>query len=196
MVGGSWVGGVVRGELEIKFYVTLLQMKFLVFHAGNVKLTNNKCQSLQAPFKIWGFDPIILLSFVHYILQVKQLEECNVVCSGRSSPTSTLIYIFWASLTDFLSFLVTDVLYPAYPKGQKRVPALFQMWKRNSYQALPVSLSQDLWFIEGKNKVETECACLKGTQPTFGKSSDNISCKCLLYKLYNIFSLLATVWLS
>lgn len=133
------------------------------------------------PFQIL---PIILPSFI-----MLHSSSCLTTSVFRKILTNFLFNLYYLGF--FSRFLILlchrHVLYPVYPKGQKCVSALFQIQKRNSYQALPVSLSQYLWFIEGKNRVETECACLKGTQPTFGKSSDNISCKCLLYKLFNIF---------
>lgn len=50
--------------------------------------------------------------------------------------------------------------------------------------------------LNARNKIETECAWLKRTQLKFGKSSDSINCKSLLYNIFSNFSLLEVDWPS
>lgn len=118
------------------------------------------------------------------------------MCSGRSLPISSLIYIIRASLADFSSFFITDMSFIQHITWGGNMLLLYSTCRRETaikhFTSFWISIYDSL---SARNKVETKCAWRKRTQPTFGKSSDNIRCKCLLYKIFSSFSLLATVLL-
>lgn len=137
--------------------------------------------------------PAILSSFA-----VLHTSSCLAINVLRMILTHFLFNLHYLGF--FSRFLILlchkCVLFPACHVGWKHTPALFPVQKKKTMKHFTFLWISIYDSLSARNKMETECAWLKGTQPTFGKFSDNISCKCLLYNSFSSLSLLATVWLS